>query len=65
MAVINSPFLRLVEPGPDGISSTRTSFVPDEFKIETDAPAAIIPGTLSAAGDPLHKLPTKVALLWI
>ena len=36
-----------------------------EFKIETDAPATIIPGTLSAAGDPLHKLPTNVALLWI
>src|SRR6516225_5273309 len=52
-----SPGFRLVRPGPTGTSSTfiwRRPFGPCTV---TTAPAAIIAGTLSPAGEPLQRLP--------
>ena len=47
------------------ISSTGTSRRPSGPTTVTIAPAAIIAGTLSAAGEALHMLPTIVARPWI
>ena len=47
------------------ISSTGSSRRPLGPAIATIAPAAIIAGTLSAAGEALHRLPTIVARPWI
>ena len=62
-----SPFLEEVLPGPVGISSTGTSRVPSGPTIRATAPAAIMAGTLSAAGEPLQRLPPTEArpLTWI
>ena len=62
-----SPLASEVLPGPMGISSTGTSRVPSGPTIRATAPAAIMAGTLSAAGDPLHRLPPTEArpLTWI
>ena len=46
-------------------SSTGTSRRPLGPTIEALAPAAISAGTLSAAGEPLHRLPPMVARPWI
>ena len=58
---ITSPFFSAVLPGPAGISPTGTSRLPDGPVTVTVAPAATSPGTLSAAGEPLQRLPTSVA----
>ncbi len=44
-------------PGPTGIASTGTSRVPFGPTTRAIAPAATRAGTLSAAGEPLHRLP--------
>ena len=46
-------------------SSTGTSRRPLGPTMEAFAPAAISAGTLSAAGEPLHRLPPMVARPWI
>ena len=46
-----------VLPGPVGICSTGTSRVPLPPMMRAMAPAAISGGTLSAAGEPLQRLP--------
>ena len=62
IAEISSPFFKDVLPGPIGIFSTASILSPVGPIIETVAPAAIWAGTLSAAGDPLQRFPTIVAL---
>src|SRR5581483_3065853 len=51
--------------GPIITSSTGISLRPFGPKTEAFAPAAIRAGTLSAAGEPLHRLPPIVARPWI
>src|SRR5262249_45344058 len=64
---MNSPLASEVLPGPTGICSTGTSRVPFGPMMRAIAPAAITGGTLSAAGDPLQRLPPIEArpLIWI
>src|ERR1700751_1058833 len=56
-----SPGVRLVRPGPTGNFSTGSSRRPFGPWIVTIAPAAIIAGTLSPAGEPLQRLPPAEA----
>ena len=62
IADTTSPLLRVVFPGLCGIFSIQISRLPEEFTTVAVAPAAIRAGTESAAGEPLHKFPTSVAL---
>ena len=60
IASITSPFLSDVLPGPVTTSSTAMVRLPLGPTTAAFAPAATIAGTLSAAGDALHRLPTMV-----
>src|SRR5262245_10229946 len=60
IASMTSPFLSDVLPGPVTTSSTAIVRRPLGPTTAAFAPAAIIAGTLSAAGDALHRLPTTV-----
>ena len=60
----SSPARRLVEPGPVTTSSTATRRFPPGPTISALAPAAIMAGTLSAAGEALQRLPAMVAPPW-
>ena len=59
-----SPGLKLVRPGPAGTCSTGISRRPFGPCTVTMAPAAIIAGTLSPAGEPLQRLPPAEARPW-
>jgi len=59
-----SPGKRLVRPGPAGTFSTGISRRPFGPCSVTMAPAAIMAGTLSPAGEPLHRLPPAEARPW-
>src|SRR5258708_31825454 len=59
-----SPGLRLVRPGPAGTCSTGISRRPPGPCTVTVAPAAIMAGTLSAAGELLQRLPPPEARPW-
>ncbi len=60
-----SPFFSEVLPGPVATCPTGTSRVPSGPIRRAVAPAAIIAGTLSAAGEALQRLPASVARPWI
>ena len=62
---ISSPLSRQVCPGPVGTFSTATERRPLGPTMTALAPAAIIAGTLSAAGEALHRLPASVQRPWI
>ena len=62
---MNSPFSSEVCPGPVTISSTGASRLPSGPAMTATARAAIIAGTLSAAGEALHRLPASEARPWI
>ena len=65
IAATISPGSRVVRPGPAGISSTGASRQPPGPTMAIRAPAAKSAGTLSAAGEPLQRLPASVARDWI
>src|SRR5262249_37520174 len=60
-----SPFRRASLRGPSMTSSTGRSRIPCGPASVARAPAAMRAGTLSAAGEPLHRLPPRVARPWI
>ena len=62
---MNSPFWSEVCPGPVTIASTGASRLPLGPAMTAVARAAISAGTLSAAGEALHRLPANEARPWI
>jgi hypothetical protein len=61
---MNSPLASEVRPGPVGMASAGASRRPFGPAMTTVARAAMTAGTLSAAGDALHKLPASEQRPW-